>query len=86
MFCFAFLDVMSTDLILEMPHKYRNNIVNVILITKDNSIFYFVIDVVYRGLLTIVQLESNPWPERHYFSFTKLDGDFDRSLHNIFQY
>lgn len=77
---------MSTDLILEMPHKYHNNIVNVTLITKDNSIFYFVTDVVYRGLLTIVQLESNPWPERHYFSFTKLYGDFDRSLSNIFQY
>lgn len=48
---------MSTDLKLEMPHKYHINIVNVILIMKDNNILYFVIDVVYRGLLIIVQLE-----------------------------
>lgn len=46
-------DVMSTDLILEMPHKYHNNIVNVILVMKDNNNFYLFIDVVYKGLLTI---------------------------------
>ena len=53
-----------SDLILEMPHKYHNNIVNVILIMKNN-IFYFVIDVVYKGLLAIAQIESKSWPERH---------------------